>query len=133
MKSSRTIHIVAAALACLLWSGSLIASKLSYDTLGPMSLGLIRFAISTLVFFAIRLVLRDHEMPDLRGMAAIALTGILGTTLYFAAENYGVAMLPASTSSLIVGSFPAMALVLECLIDKVSPQPAKTLGIVLAC
>ena len=97
-----------------------------------MSLGLIRFAISTLVFFAIRLVLRDHEMPDLRGMAAIALTGFLGTTLYFAAENYGVAMLPASTSSLIVGSFPAMALVLECLIDKVSPQPIKTLGIVLA-
>lgn len=132
MKSSRAIHIAAAALACLLWSGSLIASKLSYDTLGPMSLGLIRFAISTLVFFAIRLVLRDHEMPDLRGMAAIALTGFLGTTLYFAAENYGVAMLPASTSSLIVGSFPAMALVLECLIDKVSPQPIKTLGIVLA-
>lgn len=132
MKSSRTIHIAAAALACLLWSGSLIASKLSYDTLGPMSLGLIRFAISTLVFFALRFVLRDHEMPDLRGMAAIALTGILGTTLYFAAENYGVAMLPASTSSLIVGSFPAMALVLECLIDKVRPQPAKTLGIVLA-
>jgi Na+/H+ antiporter NhaC len=71
-------------------------------------------------------------MPDLRGMAAIALTGFLGTTLYFAAENYGVAMLPASTSSLIVGSFPAMALVLECLIDKVSPRPIKTLGIVLA-
>lgn len=132
MKSSRTIHIAAAALACLLWSGSLIASKLSYDTLGPMSLGLIRFVISTFVFFALRFVLHDHEMPDARGMAAIALTGILGTTLYFAAENYGVAMLPASTSSLIVGSFPAMALVLECLIDKVRPQPAKTLGIVLA-
>ena len=132
MKSSRTAHILAAAIACLLWSGSLIASKLSYDTLGPMSLGLIRFSLSTVVFFAIRLVMRDHEMPDARGMAGIALTGLLGTTLYFAAENYGVSMLPASTSSLIVASFPAMALVLECLIDKVSPQPIKTLGIALA-
>jgi len=65
-------------------------------------------------------------------MAQIALTGLLGTTLYFAAENYGVAMLPASTSSLIVGSFPAMALVLEWIIDKSRPRPVKTLGILLA-
>ena len=132
MKNSRTIHILAAAIACLLWSGSLIASKLSYDTLNPMSLGLIRFTLATLVFFAIRLVTNDHEMPDARGMAQIALTGILGTTLYFAAENYGVQMLPASTSSLIVGSFPAMTLVMECFIDKTRPQLFKTLGIVLA-
>lgn len=132
MKTTRTTHILAAGVACLLWSGSLIASKLSYDTLGPMSLGLIRFSLATVAFFVVRLALNDHEMPDVRGMAAIALTGILGTTLYFAAENYGVQMLPASTSSLIVGSFPAMTLVLECLIDGTRPQPAKTAGIILA-
>ena len=132
MNTSRTAHILAAAVACLLWSGSLIASKLSYDTLAPMSLGLIRFTLATVVFFVIRLVTGDHEMPSAKGMAHIALTGILGTTLYFAAENYGVQMLPASTSSLIVGSFPAMTLVLECLIDKTRPQPLKTIGIVLA-
>ncbi|MBP3893045.1 MAG: DMT family transporter [Atopobiaceae bacterium] len=132
MKNSRTIHILAAAIACLLWSGSLIASKLSYDTLGPMSLGLIRFTLATIAFFVVRLAVGEHEIPQPKGMAQIALTGILGTTLYFAAENYGVSMLPASTSSLIVGSFPAMTLVLECLIDKTRPQPLKTIGIVLA-
>ncbi len=132
MKTTRTTHILAAAVACLLWSGSLIASKLSYDTLAPMSLGLIRFSLATVAFFVVRLVMNDHEKPDARGMAAIALTGILGTTLYFAAENYGVQMLPASTSSLIVGSFPAMTLVLECLIDGTRPQPSKTAGIILA-
>lgn len=132
MKTSRTTHLVAAAIACLLWSGSLIASKLSYDTLAPMSLGLIRFSIATVVFFVLCLVTGEREMPDARGMAHIALTGILGTTLYFAGENYGVSMLPASTSSLIVGSFPAMALVLECVIDKTRPALLKTAGIALA-
>ena len=129
---SRTTHILAAGAACLLWSGSLIASKLSYDTLGPMSLGLIRFALATVAFFAICLVTGERQVPDARGMAQIALTGILGTSLYFAAENYGISMLPTSTGSLIVGSFPAMTLVLECLIDKVRPHPLKTAGIALA-
>ena len=132
MKNSRTTHVVAAALACLLWSGSIIASKLSYDTLAPMSLGLIRFSLSTVVFFAICLLSGQRTVPDARSMAQIALTGLLGTTLYFAAENYGVQMLPASTSSLIVGSFPAMALLLEWVIDHARPRPAKTAGIVLA-
>ena len=132
MKHARTTRIAAAAVACLLWSGSLIASKLSYDTLGPMSLGLIRFAIATIGFFAICIVTRNREVPDARGMTYIALTGMLGTTLYFAAENYGVAMLPASTSSLIVGSFPAMALVLERVIDKTRPRPSKVVGIFMA-
>lgn len=132
MKNSRTAHILAAAFACLIWSGSLIASKLSYDSLGPMSLGLIRFALSTIVFFVIRALVGDTQVPTPRSMAHIALTGLLGTTLYFAAENIGVSMLPASTSSLIVGSFPAMALLLECVIDKVRPRPLKTVGIALA-
>ena len=132
MKNPRTTHLLAAAIACLLWSGSLIASKLSYETLGPMSLGIIRFTLSTVVFFVLCLALGECSIPDLKSMAQIALTGILGTTLYFAAENYGVSMLPASTSSLIVGSFPAMTLVLECFIDKTQPQPLKTVGIVLA-
>ena len=129
---SRATHILAAAAACLLWSGSLRASKVSYDTLGPMSLGLIRFSLATLAFFVIRLVTGDRQMPDALGMAQIALTGFLGTSLYFAAENYGISMLPTSTGSLIVGSFPAMTLVLECLIDKASPRPLKTAGIALA-
>ena len=132
MKDSRTIRILATAFSCLLWSGSLIASKLSYDTLGPMSLGLVRFALSTMVFFALCLVLGERGIPEPRDMACIALTGLLGTTLYFAAENYGVALIPASTSSLIVGSFPAMALALECLIDKTRPHAAKIAGITLA-
>lgn len=132
MKSTRTIRIAAVAFACFMWSGSLVASKLSYDTLAPMSLGFLRFAFSTLVFFLVRPFLHDRQTPDAKGMFHIALTGLLGTTLYFAAENYGVALLPASTGSLIVGSFPAMALVLECLIDKVRPQPSKVAGIALA-
>ena len=130
--TNRTKHVAAAAIACLIWSGSLIASKLSYDTLQPMSLGLVRFALAAIAFLAIWYMSPNREMPSAKDMAKIALTGFLGITLYYAAENVGVSMLPASPSSLIVGSFPAMALVLECLIDRVRPRPLKTLGVILA-
>ena len=132
MNSSRTKHLAAAAAANLLWSGSLIASKLSYQSMGPMTLGLLRFSLATVCFFVLLRVAGERVVPDARGMAQIALTGLLGTTLYFAAENLGVSMIAASTSSLIVGSFPAMTLVLECLIDHTRPHPLKVLGVGLA-
>ncbi len=132
MTNSRSAHLAAAAFSCLLWSGSLIASKLSYDTLAPMSLGFMRFSLAAVAFFVIRLMLRERELPQAKDMAIICVTGLLGTTLYFAAENYGIALLPASTGSLIVGSFPAMALVLERIIDKTQPSLPKVVGIALA-
>ena len=130
--SSRTTHLVAGALACLLWSGSIIASKLSYDSLGPMTLGLARFVLATPVFLVLRQVTGEHELPDRRGLVWLAISGIIGITCYFAAENFGALMLPGSTSSLVVGSFPAMTLALECLIDHVRPRPRKLVGVLLA-
>ena len=132
MKSRRTTRIAAAALANLLWSGSLVASKLSYDTMTPMSLGLVRFPLASVALFALWWAAGDRVVPDGRGMARIALTGILGTTLYYGAENLGVSLLPASTSSLITGSFPAMTLVMEAFVDRHRPAAAKVLGVTLA-
>ena len=132
---SRNAYVVATAVACLLWSGSLVASKASYDSFGPFSLGLVRFGLAALVFvllLAARGGLRRERRPHGRDLLLIALTGLLGTTLYFAGENVGVALLPASTSSLIDGAFPAMTLALECAWDRTRPAPRKTFGIALA-
>lgn len=131
MGQSRRTCLVAVAVANLLWSGSLVASKLSYGSLGPMSLGLTRFVLGSVIYLVL-VRARGFSMPAGRDMAQIALTGLLGITAYYAAENLGVSMLPASTSSLVVASFPAMTLVLECLLDHALPPLRKALGIVLA-
>lgn len=130
--NTRALRLAAATLACLVWSGEVIAAKLSYDSMGPMALGFVRFALSAAVFFAIRPLLRERQTPNALGMKHIALTGLVGTSFYYALENYSLTLIPASTASLIVGSFPAMALALECVIDKVHPQPLKITGISLA-
>ena len=131
MERTRRTYIAAAAIANLLWSGSLVASKLRYGSLGPMSLGLTRFVLGSIVLLLL-VHWRGFPTPGRRDMVRIALTGLLGITAYYAAENLGVSMLPASTSSLVVASFPAMTLVLECGLDRTLPSVRKAVGVALA-
>lgn len=125
-------HLLAVTVACLFWGGSIISTKLSYDSLAPMSLGLIRFSIATILFFILVAFRHDLTPPTGRDLGLMAASGFLGTTLYFAAENYGASLVSGATSSLVVGSFPAMTLVVECLADRKMPRLRVTFGIMLA-
>lgn len=125
-------HLAAVVVACLFWGGSIISTKLSYDSLAPMSLGLVRFSLATVLFFALLALRRELTPPPARDLALIAASGFLGTSLYFAAENYGASIVSGATSSLVVGSFPAMTLVAECLVDRKAPKPRTAAGIALA-
>lgn len=100
--------------------------------MGPFSLGLIRFSLSAIILLVVMMLQAKEKLLPPRDMLLCALTGLVGTTLYFAGENYGVMLLPASTSSLVVGAFPAMTLVLECICDHTRPRNSMAAGIVLA-
>ncbi len=130
MRSGR--YLAAAATACLLWSGSLIGAKASMGVMGPMFQGFARIAIAALVFFAIKHARHDTTRPRGRDLLICASTGIVGITFYFASENIGSLLLPASSGSLIVGSFPAITLAFECALMRRLPTRTKAVGILLA-
>lgn len=132
MKQNSGRHLLAVATACILWGGSVIGTKLSYDSLAPMSLGLVRFLLSAILFFCLLALRRELTPPRGRDLALIAASGLLGTTLYFAAENYGASLASGATSSLVIGSFPAMTLVLESIVDHTVPRPRIAGGVLLA-
>lgn len=131
-RTSNGKHIVAVATACAIWGGSVIGTKLTYDSLAPMQLGLLRFTLSTCVFFVLLALRRQLAAPRGRELALIAASGLLGTSLYFAAENLGTSLVSAGTASLVIGSFPAMTLVLESALDRTLPRPRVAVGIMLA-
>lgn len=127
------IHFIAVAFACLLWSGSIIATKLSYSSMSPMSLGFIRFSLSAILLFILLVPKHKQEVKARpKDYFLMAISGLIGTTLYFAAENYGAMLLPASTSSLIVAAFPALTLMMESLIKRELPSISKSAGILIA-
>lgn len=126
------IHYIASTTAIILWSASFIATKFAYTSFSPLMVGFIRFVIAAILLFVFRLITKDKVKPDKKDMVKIALSGLLGITLYFAAENLGVKYTTASNASLIVASFPAITTLFEFIIYKTKPTLRKVIGIALA-
>lgn len=129
---NKAFYYAASTTAILLWSASFIATKFAYTTFSPLMVGFVRFLLATALLGIVKLLSKNKDRPDKKDMKRIALSGLLGITLYFAAENIGVGLTTASNASLIVASFPAITTLFEFFIYKTKPTIPKLLGITLA-
>lgn len=122
----------ASIMALFIWSTSLIATKIAYFSFSPLTLGVLRFVIAILVLGMVLVVRREFVRPSLKDFGTLAISGILGITLYFALQNVGVSLTSASDASLIVGSYPAITAALEFLVYKAKPSRGKAGGILIS-
>lgn len=129
---NKKIYYASTTIAVLLWSASFIATKIAYTMFEPITIGFIRFLIAVVILGVVRLFTKERVRPANRDMAIIALSGLLGITLYFSAENVGVQLTPASNASLIVASYPALTALFEFFIYHTKPTFKKIMGITLA-
>lgn len=129
---NKTIYYVASVIAMILWSASFIATKIAYSVFAPIMVGFVRFLIATVILGAVCLSKRNFAKPGKKDMKTIALSGLLGVTLYFAAENIGVKYTSASNASLIIASYPAITALFEFIIYRIKPGIKKSFGIALA-
>lgn len=120
-------------MAVLLWSTSFVATKIAYASFAPLTLGAVRFAIAACVLGFIKyFVGKNDDKPTVKDMGLIGLSGLLGTTLYFALENIGLDMTTASNAALIMASYPAITVLLEFFFYRIKISPIKGLGIIIA-
>ncbi|WP_342782099.1 DMT family transporter [Saccharibacillus brassicae] len=105
--------MIAALIAIVFWSTSFVGTKIAYASFPPLTLGAARFAIASLILGGIVLLRREFVRPAPRDLGLMALSGLLGTTVYFALENIGVQLTTASSAALIVASYPAVTALLE--------------------
>lgn len=131
MRSEKTYY-AATTVAVLLWSASFIATKIAYSIFTPLMVGFLRFLTAAMILGMVRLMCRDTLRPTSKDMRTIALSGLLGITLYFAAENIGVQLTTASNASLIVASYPAITALFEFFLFRIKPTARKVTGIALA-
>lgn len=126
------IHLFSIVTAILIWSISFVATKIALKTFPPLSLGLIRFGLAAVLlgfFLAIR---KDINKPTPIDLAKLALSGVLGITVYFSLENIGVKYSTASDAALIVASYPAITMLLETLFFRVKFPVISFIGVGLA-
>lgn len=126
------LYYISTIIAVILWSASFIATKFAYEVFSPIMVGFIRFLIASILLWITKIITRENITPTKKDLITIAISGLLGITLYFTAENIGVKLTTASNASLIVASYPAITVLFEFLIYRIKPDFKKASGIILA-
>ncbi|MBN2219507.1 MAG: DMT family transporter [Kosmotogaceae bacterium] len=121
----RSLGLIVLATTAVIWGGSYIFTKVAVNSLPPMLLAFLRFAIAIAILFPISSNRRgsfntvDHKNA--------ALAGLSGITFYFFFENYGLTMTNPADASLIVSTAPILTILLYDLIRK-KYDPVEYLG-----
>lgn len=118
--------------ALLIWSTSFIGTKMAYASFSPITLGAARFIVASFVLGFLVLLKKECIKPEPKDMRVIAVSGVLGITVYFTMENIGVKLTTAFNAALIVASYPAITTLLELLIYREKPSLYKIAGIAVA-
>ncbi len=114
MKPHPLLVQLAMALTMLFWGISFVASKIVLDAIGPLPYMGIRFLLAAAVLGGIMLFLRRPLFsPRVHGL--IALTALAEPVAYFLFESYGLSMVGATTTSLVIALVPLAVMVLAAL------------------
>ncbi len=123
-------HILSLILAVILWGSSLIGTKTALQFFGPLSLCLARFVVSSVLLVLLRLK-KGFVKPSNKDLKYILLSSMIGITLYYALENYGVSLTTASAASLITAAYPIITILIGLIFFKERTSKRMALGIVL--
>jgi drug/metabolite transporter (DMT)-like permease len=112
----------AIALTLLLWSSAFAGIKAGLEGYGPGELALLRFGTASVVLGVYALFTR-MRLPQRRDLPRLALSGILGITIYHVALNFGEQTVSAGAASLIIASGPVFTALLAVafLDERLSP------------
>lgn len=134
-ESSRRAHLAAVGavvLAASIWSSSYTATKLALETLPPLTIGFLRFALAAAVLAVLVRIGNRLVRPKRSDIVSLAAAGLLGTTFYFAIENVGIHLADASDAALLVAAYPAITIGLELVIYRRRAPLVKVAGVALA-
>ena len=131
-KQSSALSYLSILGALVIWSSSFVAIKIAYETFPPITLGAVRFVVATLILGALTLLPKNRVKLEKKDIGTVALSGLMGITLYAVLQNIAMQWTSASSATLIIASSPAITLLLESLIYKVKMNLFKIIGILIA-
>ena len=115
LHSSKNLSVLFIVLAALIWSTSFALTKVLLLSVPPLTIGAIRFTIAALVLAGLTRTQNNWRRPSRKTVTSMSIAGFLGIFLYFTLENFGVQYATASDATLIVASYPIIALIAEIL------------------
>ncbi len=99
-------------LVCLIWGMNFSVTKSAFDHLAPLPFTAIRFAVSSLLLWAI-IRATEGSTPLPRGaLTRLVVLGVVGNTAYQLAFMLGLARTSATNSALILSTVPTVVAVM---------------------
>lgn len=128
MNTTKNTAIVLATATAFIWGMSFLSIKAAVAVIPPMSLGLARFIVASIVLLVLFAVLRKRPRLAAKDLPLMIGSSLVGYTLYFLGENNGVLLLSASEASIIVGTIPVLTMLSERLFARTRLSAAQYAG-----
>lgn len=132
MNKKRIIAFAGITFVMIAWGLSFLSIKVSVRALGPMTLALSRFIIASVLLLAFLKLKEPGSKMHKKDVPLLAVSGIVGITIYFFFENNGVKLTTASTASIIIGTIPLLTVLSDFVIFGNRVTWSKWLGVTLS-
>jgi len=132
MKRSQAMGLLAIVSTTILWGFSFISVKVTMEVIPPLTLALFRFLIASVVLFFLLRKMEPYTKLDKADIPLMALSGLLGVTVFNDFQNIGVQMTTASTASMIIAVIPILTVVSELIIFKTKLSWIKIISVILS-
>jgi drug/metabolite transporter (DMT)-like permease len=97
--------LLAAGVTVLLWASAFPGIRAGLRSYSPAHVALVRYAVASITL-GVYAVATRLPLPRWRDVPGVALTGVIGITVYNVALNSGEVGVPAATASFIVAAAP---------------------------
>lgn len=116
--SRKTKGLLSVMIPVIAWGISFVSTEYLLASLGPMTIGAIRFLFATIILYGVMKMTKTPLKIDKKDRFLFVLAGGIGIAIYFYFENNGIKYISASLSSLIIAAIPMFTLIFEAIIFK---------------
>ena len=114
----KTKGLISIMVPVVLWGISFVNTEYLLRSLGPMTIGGIRFTVATLLLYFLMRQSGASLKVDPKDKKLFLVAGLVGISLYFYFENTGIKYISAAPASLIISAIPVLSLIFEALFCK---------------
>lgn len=132
MNGSRLMGFLAIFCTTVLWGLSFISIKVTVAVIPPLTLALFRFLIASVILLFLLKKVEPATKLAKGDIPLMALSGLLGVTVFNDFQNIGIKMTTASAASMIIAAIPILTVVGEFSAFKTRLSWIKIISVILS-
>ncbi len=132
VKRSLLLSNIALFITVVLWGISSSVVKIALREVPPATLALIRFIIASGILYMITKVLYPGLKTEKQDRKSMMLSGLVGVTIYFMFENYGLSLINAANATIILALIPLFTIAVDKIVYKIPIGLSKGIGVALS-